>query len=79
VAFCAAGALMGLDTTNARLALGSLWSTLGLDQPIAIWNDVAGRTREDVLALYDATIARLEEADGSEGKVATASKTPTPS
>lgn len=63
VAFCAAGACWAVSSREARDALRR---QVGLETNTPDWpsisafNDAPDRTQQDVLALFDRTIARLE-------------------
>ena len=51
------------DWTTAEPAWAALRAAVGGETWVAEWNDAPGRTREDVLALYDRAIERSRSHD----------------
>ena len=68
--FCMGGAVhkvcQKLDIMVAHQALQALWAGLGKEHwnNIASYNDARDRTHEEVLAVFDRTIKRLEKSHG---------------
>ena len=62
VVFCALGAVDRVTDHNPFLQndVNRLLSDLS-GHPILTWNDAPGRTKEEVIALFDQAIASLEE------------------
>jgi hypothetical protein len=60
VSFCAGGAVScDRKNTHSNVAINYLWRTISLDQPginIPTWNDYPGRTKDDVIRLYQRAI-----------------------
>lgn len=66
--FCILGAINAARLDNGVSVIGELYCALKCEageSSLAGFNDAPGRTQEEVLALFDKAIARVEESNGN--------------